>query len=96
MIKRIQEYFYNLTSHVRETENPQTYLQHGKFAFINSSLLIWAGLLGVLHAICPWWFQFHASETVVNSFRKLCDSRRHKDELNRLMPEGYVLEKHLK
>ena len=96
LVAKIKNYFYNLTSHVRETENPQTYLEHGKFAFINSSLLIWAGLLGVVHSIFPWWFQFHASETVVNSFRKLCDSRRHKDELNRLMPEGYVLEKHLK
>ena len=96
MYQKIYDYFYNLTSHVRETDEPQTYLQHGKFAMVNSSILAWAGILGMIHAICPWWFQFHASETVVNSFRKLCDSRRHKDELNRLMPEGYVLKKHLK
>jgi hypothetical protein len=96
MYQKIYDYFYNLTSHVRETDEPQTYLEHGKFALVNSSLLIWAGLLGILHAVCPWWFKFYTSEIVVKSFRKLCDSHRHKDELNRLMPEGYVLKKHLK
>ena len=49
--------FYKLTEHVRETENPQTYWQHGKFAFINSSILIGGGLLGIFHAIFPWWFK---------------------------------------
>ena len=96
LVAKIKNYFYNLTSHVRETENSQTYLEHGKFAMVNSSILVWAGLLGMIHAVLPNLFQFHASETVVRSFMKLCDSRRHKDELNRLMPEGYVLKKHLK
>jgi len=91
----LKSYFYKLTEHVRETENPQTYWQHGKFAFINSSILIGGGVLGILHAFFPWWFKFTTSTIVIQSFKKLCDSRRHRKELNTIIPEGYVLKKHL-
>ena len=85
-----------LTEHIRDTENPQTYWQHGKFAFKNSSIVAWAGILGMIHAVFPWWFKFHTSTTVIKSFKKLVDSRRHQAELNTVMPDGYLLNKHLK
>jgi hypothetical protein len=85
-----------LTDHIRDTENPQTYWQHGKFAFKNSSIVAWAGILGMIHAVFPWWFKFHTSTAVIKSFKKLVDSRRHLKELNTIMPEGYLESKHLK
>jgi len=85
-----------LTDHIRDTENPQTYWVHGKFAFKNSAILVYGGLIGMIHAIFPWWFKFQTSEIVVKSFKKLVDSRRHLKELNLHMPEGYLQDKHLK
>lgn len=84
------------TKHIRDTENPQTYWQHGKFAFINSSKVAFAGILGMIHAVFPWWFPFYTSTTVIKSFKKLVDSRRHLAELNTVVPNGYLLDKHLK
>jgi hypothetical protein len=84
-----------LTDHIRDTENPQTYWMHGKFAFINSAILIYAGLIGMIHAIFPWWFQFSTSTILIKSFKKLIDSRRHLKELNTIIPEGYLQKQHL-
>ena len=83
------------TAHPSETENPQSYWNHGIFAFWNSMILIYAGILGVIHAVFPWWFPFATSTILIKSFKKLVDSKRHKEELNTIMPEGYVLTEHL-
>ena len=85
-----------LVNHVRDTENPQTYFSHWKFGFINSCKLIGAGIVGIIHAFCPWWFPFTTSSIVIRSFKKLVDSNRHKLELNEIMPDGYLNKKHLK
>jgi len=84
------------TEHAKSTENPQGYFEHGKFAFINSAYLIYYGLQGIIHAIFPFWFKFTTSSQVIRSFKKLVDSRRHIDELNTIMPKGYIYKKHLK
>jgi hypothetical protein len=84
-----------LTDHIRNNDNPQTYLEHGRFAFTNSLILLWGGLIGIVHAIFPWWFPFATSSIVIASMRKLIDSGRHRNELQQLMP-GYILEKHIK
>ncbi len=85
------------TKHTKETTNPQTYLEHGKFAFINSFILVLAGLAGMIHAIFPFIFPFTTSTIVIKSFKKLVDSGRHKAELNKEMPEGsYIIKEHLK
>lgn len=81
--------------HVRDTENPQTYWQHFKFGFTNSCKLIGAGFVGIIHAFCPWWYPFFTSTVVINSFKKLVDSRRHKAELIAIMPTDYIYKKHL-
>lgn len=83
------------TKHANATENPQTYWKHGCFAAWNSLLLIYYGLQGVIHAIFPFWFKFTTSSQVIRSFKKLVDSRRHIEELNTIMPEGYLDRKHL-
>ena len=83
------------TEHPRDTENPQSYYEHGKFAFINSVILIFAGILGIIHAIFPFLFPFSTSTIVIKSFKKLVDSKRHKAELNKEMPKGYIDDKHL-
>lgn len=84
------------TNHIKDTKNPQSYYQHGKFAFINSAKITIAGLLGMVHAIFPWWFPFVTSTAVIKSFKSLVDSKRHVTELNEIMPDGYLLKKHLK
>ena len=71
------------TKHPGETENPQGYWKHGIFAFINSLILIYAGLIGIVHAIFPFLFPFATSTIVIRSFKKLVSSQRHKKELRR-------------
>lgn len=85
-----------LTDHIKDTENPQTYIEHGKFAFLNSFKIFIAGLAGMVHAFFPWWFKFYTSTAVIKSFKDLVDSRRHINELNNIIPSGYVIKKHLK
>lgn len=84
------------TEHPRQTDNPQSYFAHGKFAFKHSFMLFWSGIVGMIHAFCPWWFPFTTSTIVIKCFKKIVDSNRHVEELNREMPEGYLLKKHLK
>jgi hypothetical protein len=74
--------------------SPQTYSEHAIFAIANSSILILAGIKGVIHGVLPFLFPFSTSSTVITSFKKLVDSKRHTKELNELMPE-YIYKKHL-
>ena len=83
------------TQHSQDTVNPQTYWQHGLFAGTNSIILIYYGIQGVVHSVFPFWFPFTTSSAVIRSFKKLVDSKRHIDELNTIMPKGYVIKKHL-
>ncbi len=69
-----------LTDHIRETNTPQTYLQHGWFAMRYSVALILAGIIGVIHAIFPWWFKFYTAEQIIKTCKALTRSGRH-DEL---------------
>tara|TARA_Y100000034_G_C6891681_1_gene410323 strand:- start:140 stop:496 length:357 start_codon:yes stop_codon:yes gene_type:complete len=94
--QRIKTMINIFTDHPRDTENPQSYFQHGKFAFTNSALLIWAGIVGIIHAIFPWWFAFYTSTRVIKSFKKIVDSKRHKAELRTIMPNDYLQENHLR
>jgi len=84
------------TEHPQATKNPQTYLEHGRFAFVNSLILVFAGLIGMIHAIFPFLFPFVTSTIVIKSFKKLVDSGRHKAELEKEMHVGYILKDHLK
>ena len=69
------------TEHPQNTENPQTYIEHGYFAFKNSCLLVYAGIVGIIHAIFPFILPFTTSTIVIKAFKKLVKSRRHKKEL---------------
>lgn len=80
------------TDHPGQTENPQTYWQHGKFAIANSCKLIWAGIAGVIHGVFPWWFPFYTSTMVIKSFKKLVESKRHKDELKRELGPDFKID----
>ncbi len=81
-----------LTDHLRDTDVPQTYFQHGRFAFTRSVRLIVAGLAGVIHAIFPWWFTFYTSEKIVMTYVEVKASGRHDDLLVKygLMDEGWL------
>ena len=84
------------TEHPRDTDNPQTYWEHGKFSIGNSFILIYYGIHGIIHGIFPFWFKFTTSDAIIKVFKKLVDSRRHIDQLNTWMPKGYLIKKHLK
>jgi len=84
-----------LTKHIRDTENPQTYLQHFRVAFVNSLRLLYAAMLGIVHAFFPWWFPFNTSTEIIKCFKIIVRTRRHKAELNEYLGPDYVLEKHL-
>lgn len=91
MLEKIKKLF---TEHAADTENPQTYWQHGAFAIWNSLRLIWAGIAGVIHGIFPWWFKFYTSTAVIKSFKKLVESRRHKDELEKELGKDFDIWKY--
>lgn len=86
-----KDLFSVFTKHPSETENPQTYWQHGKFAAYNSLIIIWAGLAGIVHAIFPPAFPFYTSTILIRSFGKLVKSQRHVDELKREFGEENVI-----
>ena len=75
------------TDHPRATDNPQGYWTHAAFAGKNSLIIIFAGLIGLIHAVFPFLFPFFASTVVIRSFKKLVDSKRHEPELEREMPD---------
>ena len=69
------------TDHCRETDNPQTYWEHGSFSITNSARLIIAGLGGIIHGIFPFWLQFTTATAVIKSFRLLEKSGRHDERI---------------
>ena len=78
------------TEHPNDTENPQTYFQHGFFAITNSAKLVVGGLAGIIHGFCPWWLKFYTSSMIIRSFNKLVLSRRHMDELKEVFGDDNV------
>ena len=77
--------FEFLTDHLRNDrpEEPQTYLEHGKFAVYHSSWLIWAGLVGLIHAVFPWWYKFYTAEQVIRIYWRLVNGDRHVELIDR-------------
>ena len=71
-------------------ENPQSYFEHLRFACMNSAILIYAGIIGVIHAVFPFLFKFTTSSIVIKSMKKLLESKRHKKELREFMPKDYL------
>lgn len=91
----IEYIFENSKLHLEnEGQSPQSYTDHCRFACINSAILIYGGVIGVIHGFLPFLFKFQTSSIVIKSMCKLIDSGRHKKEL-RAMSEGYVLQKHM-
>lgn len=82
------------TKHCNQTVNPQGYWTHLKFACLNSIYIIYYGILGIIHGIFPFLFKFSTSTAIIKCFKKLVDSRRHHDEIHKVMP-GYVKDKYL-
>lgn len=74
------------TTHPNDTVNPQGYWRHGVFAFVNSCILLYAGIIGIIHAFFPFLFPFTTSTIVIRSYKKLLDSRRHIAEVERELP----------
>ena len=74
-------------------ENPQSYFKHLQFACLNSAILIYSGVIGIIHAVFPFLFKFTTSSIVIKSMKKLLESKRHKKELREIMRDGYLLKK---
>lgn len=72
-----------LTDHLSGTDKPQTYVEHGRFAMFYSLRLIGAGLIGIIHAICPWCFKFYTAEQIIKSYVEVYQSGRHDDLLDK-------------
>jgi len=77
------------TDHPNSTENPQGYWAHWNVAFFGSFGLIWAGLIGVIHAFFPFVFPFYTTTRVIRSFRGVVGSNRHGPELKRELPDDW-------
>tara|TARA_R110000751_G_scaffold282488_2_gene385655 strand:+ start:178 stop:522 length:345 start_codon:yes stop_codon:yes gene_type:complete len=75
------------TGHITDTDNPQSYWVHGRFAFMNSFKLLLCCILGMIHAVFPWWFKFTTSTAVIKAFKIIVDSKRHRRELQDIIPD---------
>ncbi len=73
-----------LTNHIRDTDAPQTYVNHGRFALKHSFMMIAAGLVGIIHAVFPWWFPFWTAEQIIITYQALSCSGRHNDQIDRI------------
>ena len=75
------------TRHTMDTDNPQSYWVHGRFAFMNSFKLLLCCIFGMIHAVFPWWFKFTTSTAIIKSFKILVDSKRHRREIQEIIPD---------
>lgn len=93
MIKAFfQKYFID---HCQATDQPQTYWQHLWFAWSNCGRLQIALIAGFIHGVFPQAFPFYTARKIIESFKRLADSRRHVQDFKDIIPEGYLQEQHL-
>ncbi len=69
--------------HPADTASPQGYWQHWSVAFHGSLGLVWAGLVGIVHAFVPAVAPFYTSTRVIRCYRRLVLSGRHQAEIER-------------
>lgn len=94
MIKNFfRKYFID---HCQDTHQPQTYIEHLKFAWSNCVRLQVALIAGFIHGVFPSLFPFYTAREITKSFKRLVDSRRHVNDFNDIIPKGYLKDKHLK
>jgi hypothetical protein len=81
------------TKHTREGDNPQTYFEHFRVAFVSSVKLMWYGVAGIIHAFIPGLLPFYTSTGIIKIYRQLVESGRHDDEIQEIFDlEDEVLE----
>lgn len=80
------------TKHTRDTDAPQNYWQHGKVAITKSAVLIWFGLVGIVHGVLPEIkaLQFYTSSGILRAAKFLIDSRRHDPEIERIFGPRFL------
>ncbi len=86
-----EKMFNFLTNHIKydRPDKPQTYFEHGWFAFKHCVWLIWAALFGIIHSIFPWWFKFYTADQVIRIYVNLEKSGRHKAAIAKYRPRGF-------
>ncbi len=74
------------TKHTLDTDNPQSYFEHGWFALKNSSKILVYAIAGIVHAFLPEikCLQFYTSTGVIKLYKELEDSRRHDKEIEKI------------
>ena len=88
---RINEWIYRIfVKHPRSTHNPQSYWAHGAFSIFNSTRGLWYMLVGIIHGIVPCLFPFSTSSFIIRSFKKLVESRRHREELQQILDYKFI------
>ena len=88
---RINEWIYRIfIEHPRSTYNPQSYWVHGAFSIFNSTRGLWYMLVGIIHGLVPCLFPFSTSSFIIRSFKKLVESHRHRDELQRILDFEFI------
>ena len=88
---RLNEWIYRVfVEHPRSTDNPQSYWVHGAFSIFNSTRGLWYMLVGIIHGLVPCLFPFSTSSFIIRSFKKLVESHRHRDELQRILDFEFI------
>jgi len=88
---RVNEWWYKLfIEHPRSTDNPQGYWAHFLFGAVNSIRGLWYMFVGVIHGFVPYFFPFSTSSFIIRSFKKLVESHRHRDELQRILDFEFI------
>ena len=78
--------------HPHSTDNPQSYFKHGLFSTVNSAIGLWYMIAEIIHGFVPYVFPFNTSSYLIRSFKKLVLSRRHTEELRKLLDKEFFKE----
>jgi|TARA_R110002074_G_scaffold101082_2_gene218233 hypothetical protein len=88
---RASEWWHKLfIEHPRSTVNPQGYWGHFLFGAVNSIRGLWYMFVGIIHGFVPYLFPFSTSSFIIRSFKKLVESRRHRDELQQILDFEFI------
>jgi len=80
------------TAHPGATDNPEGYWTHFHRAFGNGFVLLWGGLVAIIHAIFPWMFEFTTSEIITRLYwTTIHPSGRHADLIEKWKPKNIQL-----
>jgi hypothetical protein len=75
--------------HLKDSE--ESYLSHCRWAVGAGFVMIWAGILSIIHGLIPAWFPFKSAKTIIDLYYKRLHNHKNKSYRDYIT---YVSNKH--